>query len=40
MHPEDVMPFFPIQDALLLDFQMFGDLSKSDDKGFGINAMT
>ena len=39
MHPEDVLPFFPIQDALLLDFQMFGDLSKSDDEGFGINAM-
>jgi len=34
------MPFFPIQDALLLDFQMFGDLPKSDDEGFGINAMT
>jgi hypothetical protein len=34
MHPEDVMPFFPIQDALLLDFQMFGDLPKSDDERF------
>jgi hypothetical protein len=40
MHPEDVMPFFPIQDALLLDFQMFGDLPESDDEGFGVNAMT
>ena len=40
MHPEDVMPFFPIQDALLRDFQMFGDLPESDDEGFGVNAMT
>jgi hypothetical protein len=40
MHPEDVMPFFPVQDTLLLDFQVFGDLPESDDEGFGVNAMT
>jgi hypothetical protein len=40
MYPEEVMPFFPIQDALLLDFQMFGDLPESDNEGFGVNAMT
>jgi len=40
MHPEDVMPFCPVQDALLLDFQVFGDLPESDDESFGVNAMT
>jgi hypothetical protein len=40
MHPEDVMPFCPVQDTLLLDFQVFGDLPESDDESFGVNAMT
>jgi hypothetical protein len=40
MHPEDVMPFFPIQDALLLDSQMFSDLPESYDESFGVDAMT
>jgi hypothetical protein len=40
MHPEDVMPFFPVQDMLLLDFQVFGDLPESDHESFGVNAMT
>ncbi len=40
MHPEDVMPFCPIQDTLLRDFQVFGDLPNSNDEGSGVNAMT
>ena len=40
MHPEGVMPFCPVQDALLLDFQVFGDFPESDDESFGVNAMT
>jgi hypothetical protein len=34
------MPFFPIQDALLLDSQMFSDLPESYDESFGVDAMT
>jgi len=37
MHREDVMPFCPIQDALLLDFQVFGDLPKSDSEAVARN---
>ena len=33
------MPFFPVEDALLPDFQVFGDLSESDDEGFGVDAI-
>ncbi len=33
------MPFFPVEDALLGDVQVFGDLPKGDDKGFGVDAM-
>jgi hypothetical protein len=40
IHPEDVMPFFPVQDTLLLDFQVFGNLPESDNESFGVNAMT
>ncbi len=40
MHPEDVMPFFPIQDALLFDFQVSGDLPEGDYKSFGVDATT
>jgi hypothetical protein len=39
MHPENVMPFFPVEDALLPDFQVFGDLSEGDDEGFGVDAI-
>jgi hypothetical protein len=35
MHPEDVMPFCPIQDAILLNFQVFGDLPESNDERLG-----
>ena len=38
MHPEDVMPFFPVEDALLVNFQVFGDLPEGNDKGLRINA--
>ncbi|GET37137.1 hypothetical protein MiSe_18900 [Microseira wollei NIES-4236] len=30
MHPEDVVPFFPVEDALLGNFQVFGDLPQGD----------
>ena len=33
------MPFFPIEDALLADFQVFGDLPEGDDKSFGVDAV-
>ncbi len=33
------MPFFPVENALLLDFQVFGDLSESDNEGFGVDAV-
>jgi hypothetical protein len=33
------MPFFPVEDALLAYFQVFGDLSESDDEGFGVDAV-
>ena len=33
------MPFFPVENPLLADFEKFGDLSEGDDKGFGVNAM-
>ena len=39
MYPEDVVPFFPVEDALLGDFQVFGDLSEGDDEGFGVDAV-
>jgi hypothetical protein len=39
MHPKDVMPFFPVEDALLGDVQVFGNLPKGDDEGFGVDAM-
>ena len=31
------MPFFPVENPLLADFQEFGNLSESDNKGFGVN---
>jgi hypothetical protein len=33
------MPFFPVEDVLLLGFQVFGDLSEGDDEGFGVDAI-
>jgi hypothetical protein len=39
MYPKNVMPFFPVEDALLGDVQEFGDLPKGDDEGFGVDAM-
>ena len=38
MHPEDVVPFFPVEYALLGDFQVFGDLSERNNEGFGVDA--
>ena len=39
MNPEDVVPFFPVEDALLANFQMFGDLPDGDDKGLRVDAV-
>jgi hypothetical protein len=39
MYPKNVMPFFPVEDTLLGNFQVFGDLPKGDDEGFGVDAM-
>jgi hypothetical protein len=39
MNPEDVMPFFPVEDALLADFQVFGDLPEGDDEGLRVDAV-
>jgi hypothetical protein len=32
------MPFFPVEDALLVDFQVFSELSEGDNKGLGVDA--
>jgi len=32
------MPFVPVEDALLVNFQVFGDLPEGDDKGLGVDA--
>jgi hypothetical protein len=34
------MPFFPVEDSLWLNFQVFGELLEGDDKGLRINAVT
>jgi len=39
MHSEDLVPFFPVEDALLGNFQVLGDLPQGDDEGSGINAV-
>ncbi len=39
VYPKDVMPFFPVDNALLVDFQVFGDLPEGDNKGLGVDAM-
>jgi hypothetical protein len=33
-----VMPFFPVKDSLWVNFQVFGELLKGDDKGFWVDA--
>jgi len=33
------MPFFPVEDALLADFQVFGDLPEGDDEGLRVDAV-
>ena len=38
VYPQDVMPFFPVEDAFLVDFQVFGDLPEGDHKGLGVDA--
>lgn len=37
VYPEDVVPFFPVEDALLADFQVFGDLSEGDSEAVARN---
>jgi hypothetical protein len=37
VYPEDVVPFFPVENALLLDFQVFGDLSEGDSEAVARN---
>ncbi len=39
MHPQDVMPFFPVEDSLWVNFQVFGELLEGDDKGLGVDAV-
>jgi hypothetical protein len=34
MHPKDVVPFFPVEDARRFDFQVFGDLPEGDNERF------
>ena len=33
------MPFFPVEDALWINFQVFGDLSEGNDEGFRVDAV-
>lgn len=39
MNPKDVVPFFPVEDALWADFQVLGELTKGDDEGLGVDAV-
>ncbi len=39
MYPEDVVPFFPVEDALWVNFQVFRDLPEGDDKGLRVDAV-
>ena len=39
MYPKNIVPFFPVEDALGINVQVFGDLVKSDDKGLGIETV-
>jgi len=36
MYPEDVIPLFPVEDTLWINFQVFGDLLEGDDEGLGV----
>ena len=38
MHPKNVVPSLPVEDTLLVDFQVFGDLPKGNDESFGVDA--
>jgi len=33
------MPFFPVEDAFWVDFQVFGNLPEGDNKGLGVDAV-
>jgi hypothetical protein len=33
------MPFFPVEDAFLVNFQVFGNLPEGDNKALGVDAM-
>ena len=37
MNPEDVVPFFPVEDALWVNFQVFGDLPEGYDEGLRVD---
>ena len=39
MYPEDVIPLFPVEDALWVNVQVFGDLSEGDDEGLGVDVV-
>ena len=39
MHPQDVMPFFPVEDSLWVNFQVFGELLEGDDKGLWVDVV-
>ena len=40
MHPKDIVPFFPVEDALWVNLEKLGDLVAGDDEGLGIDAAT
>jgi hypothetical protein len=37
MHPEDIVPFFPVEDSFWGNFQVFGDLSEGDSEAVARN---
>jgi len=39
MYPEDVIPLFPVEDTLWINFQVFGDLLEGDDEGLGVDVV-
>jgi hypothetical protein len=38
MYPKYMLPLFPPQNAIGVNFEEFGKLSASDNEGFGIDA--
>ncbi len=38
MHPKEVVPFFPVEDARRFNFQVFSDLPEGDNEGLGVDA--